>query len=141
MCSGEEGIPEFEFDIDATDLTIEKQIGKGGFGTVYLGLYLGIRVAIKKIEEGQSPEERLFIKREVAILKGIRHPNCVQLVGLSTDKEGHLSIVMDFVSGGNLRSVVKDTARHLDWSWRMSIARDVAGAMAYLHKKTFSFEI
>eukprot|EP01100_Stratorugosa_tubuloviscum_P000516 TRINITY_DN1114_c0_g1_i2.p1 TRINITY_DN1114_c0_g1~~TRINITY_DN1114_c0_g1_i2.p1 ORF type:complete len:457 (+),score=241.05 TRINITY_DN1114_c0_g1_i2:104-1474(+) len=139
MATGEEAIPEFDYDIDFNDVIIEKEIGRGGFGKVYKGQYFGIEVAIKQIQEAQTPEEVLFIKREVAILKGIRHPSCVQFIGVTTDTQGCLNIVMEFVSGGNLRGLLKDHSKPLSWHWRCGISSDIAGAMAYLHSKNILF--
>jgi len=38
-------IPKIEY----TDLSIEKEIGKGGFGVIYKGTINGVTVAIKKL--------------------------------------------------------------------------------------------
>lgn len=139
MASGEEGIPDFEYDIAFEDLIIEAEVGKGGFGTVYKASYFGTSVAVKQIPNPSCPEETLFLKREVAILKGVRHPNCVQFVGITTDPYGNTCIVTEYVSGGNLRAILKDMTKGLSWHWRVSIANDIAGAIAYLHAKLILF--
>jgi len=139
MASGEEGIPEFESVIDFTDIEVEMEIGHGAFGKVFKATYFGTPVAVKQIQQAETEEEKTFIRREVAILQGIRHPNCVQFIGITNDPSGLLHIVTDYVSGGNLRSVLKDESRYLSWHWRVSIATDIAGAMAYLHVKNIIF--
>eukprot|EP01103_Thecamoeba_quadrilineata_P006694 TRINITY_DN16419_c0_g1_i1.p1 TRINITY_DN16419_c0_g1~~TRINITY_DN16419_c0_g1_i1.p1 ORF type:complete len:374 (-),score=98.18 TRINITY_DN16419_c0_g1_i1:117-1238(-) len=139
MSSGEEGIPDFGEDIAYGDLILEEEIGRGAFGIVYRASYFGTSVAVKKIQQLQTTEDKMFLKREIAILKGVRHPSCVQFIGLTNDDEGEVHIVTEFVSGGNLREALKDQERHLSWFWRVSIAADIAGAMAYLHSKNIIF--
>jgi len=139
VASGEEGIPDFEYNIPYDELVIENEIGHGGFGVVYHASYFGTSVAVKQIPTPTSPEEKLFLKREVAILKGVRHPNCVQFIGLTNDQRGNTNIVTEYVSGGNLRSALKDKARILPWYYRISVCNDIASAMAYLHSKNILF--
>jgi LIM domain kinase 1 len=75
----------------------------------------------------------------VAILKNLRHPNVVQFVGVTTDPHGSCVIVTDYVPGGNLRKTLKDATKPLPFSWRIKIAADIAGGMAYLHVKNLLF--
>ena len=57
--------------------TIEKVIGEGAFGTVYLiySLETGERVALKKI-----CEDTRYKSRELEILQSLHHPNCLTLL-------------------------------------------------------------
>lgn len=57
--------------------TIEKVIGEGAFGTVYLiySLETGERVALKKI-----CEDTRYKSRELETLQSIHHPNCLTLL-------------------------------------------------------------
>ena len=57
--------------------TIEKVIGEGAFGTVYLifSLDTGERVALKKI-----CEDTRYKSRELETLQTIHHPNCITLL-------------------------------------------------------------
>lgn len=57
--------------------TVEKVIGEGAFGTVYLifSLETGERVALKKI-----CEDTRYKSRELETLQAIHHPNCLSLI-------------------------------------------------------------
>ena len=44
-------------------------------------------------------------------------------------------IITEFINGGDLRSKLKDESITMDWRLRMSILRDIAIAMNYLHAK------
>jgi serine/threonine protein kinase len=61
--------------------TLGKTIGKGTFGKVKLGLHkaTGEKVAIKILEKSRIVDAGDFerIKRELDILKMIRHPNII----------------------------------------------------------------
>eukprot|EP01089_Gocevia_fonbrunei_P004231 TRINITY_DN1424_c0_g1_i1.p1 TRINITY_DN1424_c0_g1~~TRINITY_DN1424_c0_g1_i1.p1 ORF type:complete len:427 (+),score=87.11 TRINITY_DN1424_c0_g1_i1:128-1408(+) len=116
------------------DLKFNKKIGKGNFGEVYDGEYLGTRVAIKKLYFVDDDFMQKYIEREMDTLTGLAHPNIVQLIGLCIETDD-MYIVTEFVSGGDLRSRLKDESMKMDWLVRLGIARDIALAMNYLHSK------
>ncbi|KAH1195345.1 Serine/threonine-protein kinase CTR1 [Glycine max] len=94
-------------------------------------------VAVKILMEQDFKGERFkeFL-REVAIMKGLRHPNIVLLMGAVT-KPPNLSIVTEYLSRGSLyRLLHKPGATEmLDERRRLSMAYDVAKGMNYLHKR------
>ena len=67
------------------DYTIGKLLGKGAYGSVKLGKHVttGERVAIKIINKREQKTEkaRLKIRREIEILKKIKHPNLMECYG------------------------------------------------------------
>lgn len=121
------------WNINYEDLDFGKEIGKGGFGSVYEGEYFGTPVAIKKIVE-EDPDGLLYLEREVNVLKGMRHPNIVQFIGIAVH-EGALFIITEYVDNGNLRKFLKDTKISMPWAMRVTLANDIACAMAYLHSR------
>jgi glycogen synthase kinase 3 beta len=79
--------------------TIEKIIGEGAFGTVYLISVLenGDKVALKKI-----CEDTRYKSRELEILQTINHPNCLSLLHhfvtqSPSTKSCYVNIVTDYV--------------------------------------------
>lgn len=48
-------------------------------------------------------------------------------------RNGDFYIVTEWVDGGNLRTLTKDKNDTFTWSNKVSIARDIAVAMAFLH--------
>jgi len=127
--SGDDG-----WNICFEDMKLVKTIGKGNFGKVYKGTYLGTDVAIKQLYYVEDDDMQKYIEREMATLKGLRHPNIVQLLGLCKDPSG-IYIVTEFIPGGDLRSKLKNENMQLSWLLRVKIAIDVAYAMNYLHSK------
>eukprot|EP01089_Gocevia_fonbrunei_P014261 TRINITY_DN3869_c0_g1_i1.p1 TRINITY_DN3869_c0_g1~~TRINITY_DN3869_c0_g1_i1.p1 ORF type:complete len:438 (-),score=76.92 TRINITY_DN3869_c0_g1_i1:38-1351(-) len=126
---------EDAWKIEYEDLVFEKEIGRGAFGAVYKGNYYGTEVAIKKILDLEDdPDAMIYLDREVNVLKGMRHPNIVQFIGICNDPEEGLHIVTEFVPSGDLRASLKGD-KAMSWKLRIKLAHDVACAMAYIHSR------
>ena len=84
------------------EYTVLKKIGKGTFGLVVLAIHIQTneKVAIKILEKekiiGKSDFER--IKREIQILKNLRHNNIVQLYNV-IDTQMHIYLITEYVNG------------------------------------------
>lgn len=120
-----------------SELVLKEKIGAGSFGTVHRADWNGSDVAVKILMEQDFHPERLkeFL-REVAIMRSLRHPNIVLLMGAVTQPP-NLSIVTEYLSRGSLyRLLHRHGAReNLDERRRLSMAFDVAKGMNYLHKR------
>jgi serine/threonine protein kinase len=77
---------------------IEKLLGQGGMGEVYLGVHTEIerKVAIKVISPHLAQDERIRerFRREALILSKLNHPNIVQLYDFWDRPEG-LFLIME----------------------------------------------
>uniref|UniRef100_A0A182QDR7 non-specific serine/threonine protein kinase n=1 Tax=Anopheles farauti TaxID=69004 RepID=A0A182QDR7_9DIPT len=138
-------IPKISYEelAAATDNWSERNIlGKGGFGTVYRGVFKHTSMAIKKIDYNKvktSEAERIQLQQsfnELRYLNSCRHDNIVPLFGYSLDKEPCL--VYQFMPGGSLDKCLfaRRPASPLTWKERMNIAVGTARGLQYLH--TFS---
>jgi len=120
-----------------SELVLKEKIGAGSFGTVHRADWNDSDVAVKILMEQDFHPERLkeFL-REVAIMRSLRHPNIVLLMGAVTQPP-NLSIVTEYLSRGSLyRLLHRHGAReNLDDRRRLSMAFDVAKGMNYLHKR------
>ncbi|KAK7349105.1 hypothetical protein VNO77_06198 [Canavalia gladiata] len=80
-------------------------LGQGNFAKVYHGRNLTSNesVAIKVIKKEKLKKERLVkqIKREVSVMKLVRHPHIVELKEVMATKE-KIFLVMEYVKGGEL---------------------------------------
>ena len=86
-----------------------KTLGRGTFGKVKLAenMDTGELVAMKIIDKHEVRAQNLGpqVKREISIMKQLKHPNCVQVkeVLASSSK---IFIIMEYVKHGELREVL-----------------------------------
>ena len=120
------------------EIEIIKEIGKGGFATVYKANYKGKQVALKKIDivEGSTAVEVFndFI-RETWIMNGIQHRNIIGFHGLCTTP---LCIMTDFAAFGNLYDFLHNEEHRVaanSWPLKLRIALDIAEGMRFLHNR------
>ena len=117
---------------------IEREIGRGGMGHVYLAgdRDLGRKVAIKalapRLVRDETQRERL--RREARAAAALTHPGICTIYKLE-EKDGDLFIVSEYVEGRTLRDEMSggqkpDAARVLD------TARQLAAALASAHERT-----
>ncbi|KAJ0237576.1 LEAF RUST 10 DISEASE-RESISTANCE LOCUS RECEPTOR-LIKE PROTEIN KINASE-like 1.2 [Hirschfeldia incana] len=113
-----------------------KELGDGGFGTVYYGkLKDGRSVAVKRLYENNFKRAAQF-RNEVEILTGLRHPNLVTLFGCSSKQSRDLLLVYEYVANGTLADHLHGPHANpssLPWSTRLKIAVETASALKYLH--------
>ncbi|VAH78864.1 unnamed protein product [Triticum turgidum subsp. durum] len=86
---------------EATDSFNEnRELGDGGFGTVYKG-YLGDGrvVAVKRLYNNSYRRVEQFVN-EAAILARLRHPNLVMFYGCTSKESRELLLVYEFVQNG-----------------------------------------
>ena len=92
------------------NLTLEKCLGKGAFGEVYLTSRKGDdkKYATKKIdrEEVEKGEGIKYLKNEIIILQYLRHPNIVRFEEVKKTKK-HYYIVMEYCNGGELSKALE----------------------------------
>ncbi|XP_065637308.1 LEAF RUST 10 DISEASE-RESISTANCE LOCUS RECEPTOR-LIKE PROTEIN KINASE-like 1.2 isoform X1 [Quercus suber] len=133
------GIPVFsytELEEATNNFDIEKELGDGGFGTVYHGkLHDGREVAVKRLYEHNYRRLEQFLN-EVKILTRLHHKNLVSLYGCTSRHSRELLLVYEFVPNGTVADHIhgdRATPGSLKWATRLSIAIETASALTYLH--------
>ncbi|XP_037492090.1 LEAF RUST 10 DISEASE-RESISTANCE LOCUS RECEPTOR-LIKE PROTEIN KINASE-like 1.2 isoform X2 [Jatropha curcas] len=113
-----------------------KELGEGGFGSVYHGtLRDGRVVAVKRLYENNYKRVEQFMN-EVDILTRLRHPNLVTLYGCTSRHSRELLLVYEYIPNGTVADHLhgeRAKPGELQWSTRMKIAIETASALAYLH--------
>lgn len=118
--------------IDPLTIEIQETIGTGGFGKVSKGLMSGcVPVAIKTAHRSVSLESLL---KEIHILTTVRSVYCVRLIGIMQQTDTELSIVTEFIEGGDLATALYHTQERLSELLRLKFARDIALGLQYLHQ-------
>jgi hypothetical protein len=85
--------------------TIKRGIGKGGFGEVYFALSDGGKEVALKVVRGNHDVEL----RGMGQCLNLKHPNLVHLFDIREDAQGNHWVVMEYVSGESLSTIL---ARH-----------------------------
>ncbi|KAI7879840.1 kinase-like domain-containing protein [Mucor mucedo] len=119
------------------DFHLLRTLGTGSFGRVHLaqsrhnGRYYAIKV-LKKTEVVRLKQVE-HTNNEKHILESVANPFLVNLWGTFQD-DANLYMVMDYVPGGELFSVLRKSKRFPDHVAKF-YAAEVALAIEYLHKK------
>ncbi|XP_062206568.1 LEAF RUST 10 DISEASE-RESISTANCE LOCUS RECEPTOR-LIKE PROTEIN KINASE-like 1.2 isoform X3 [Phragmites australis] len=122
---------------EATDcFNDNRELGDGGFGTVYKG-YLkdGRVVAVKRLYNNSYRRVEQFVN-EAAILSRLRHPSLVMFYGCTSSQSRELLLVYEFVANGTVADHLhghRASEHALSWPLRLSIAVESAAALTYLH--------
>ena len=127
-----------DLTIDPSQILLGERIGIGSFGEVHRALWRGTEVAVKRFLDQDISRNLLDeVTFEIDIMRRLRHPNVVLLMGAVT-VPGNLSIVTEFLHRGSLfkllhREQPPAVAAALDNRRRMRMAMDVVRGMHYLH--------
>ncbi|XP_064393440.1 uncharacterized protein LOC135340941 isoform X2 [Halichondria panicea] len=121
--------------IPANRVIIGRRIGKGGWGEVLEGT---VSVAVKRLhEEIALPIYIEKMEREMRLLAEVRHPNLVQFIGAIFDEQRQANrsppLIITELLDMNLRQAYE--RNQLDPGNRLSIFKDIALALDYLHQR------
>jgi serine/threonine protein kinase len=120
---------------------IERELGRGGMGTVYLATHLGTErpVAIKVIAPQfmKRPEFVERFRREARAAGRLRHPNVVDVTdfGFAETDEGRVAyLVMEYLDGCTLGEILEEE-KNLPISWTLDILEQVCSAVHEAHEQ------
>ena len=105
------------------------ELGWGGWGTVKVAEFRGLRVAAKCLHSIIiSDYNRQLFVREMSIAAKLRHPNLIQFIGATLEGE---PVILTELMATSLRAVLERVP--LSAANITSVSRDVARALNYLH--------
>ncbi|ROT35897.1 Pkinase-domain-containing protein [Sodiomyces alkalinus F11] len=120
-------------------------IGQGSFGCVYLALHAvtGELLAVKQVEapspgansQSDSRKKSMIeaLKREISLLRDLRHPNIVQYLGCSSSSD-FLNIFLEYVPGGSVQTMLNSYGA-LPEPLVRSFVRQILTGLSYLHNR------
>ena len=96
--------PLHEGDVVAGAFRVEKRIGRGGMGVVYLAqdIALGRPVALKLRRHRTSRPSVDRLLREARVMARLQHPHVVTILEVGEHAESQVFIAMEYVEGGSL---------------------------------------
>jgi tRNA A-37 threonylcarbamoyl transferase component Bud32 len=121
-----------EWDLDYSEIVVNKEIARGSFGVVYQGSFRGTDVAVKKlIVQNLDRKQMQDFADEVSMLKKLHHPNVVLLIGVCS-QQPNLALITELLAG-SLWNLLHDQNQRMDFKLQHSLITDTARGMNYLH--------
>jgi serine/threonine protein kinase len=118
---------------------IERELGRGGMGTVYLANHMGTeRPVAVKIISPQFMQRAEFVerfRREARAAGRLRHPNVVNVTdfGFAETSDGQVAyLVMEYLDGCTLGEIL-DEEKNLPVAWTLDILEQVCSAVHEAH--------
>src|SRR5215210_9037685 len=115
---------------------IERELGTGGMGTVYLATHLGLErpVAVKIIKREFASDSDVADRflREARTMAKLRHPHAAMIFDAGSLPDGRHFIIMEFVEGQTLSEVLEREGPFTP-ERAVRIASDVCDVLAEAH--------
>ncbi|HLA76721.1 MAG TPA: FHA domain-containing serine/threonine-protein kinase [Vicinamibacteria bacterium] len=119
---------------------LERQLGRGGMGVVYLARrpHDGEPVALKVMLSQVLVDElaRAAFHREVEVTRSLQHPNIVALLDHGSEGE-RFYFAMEYCPGGSLDGLLRRRGGPLDLGLAGSIALQALEGLAFAHEWGF----
>ncbi|KAM0906443.1 hypothetical protein ACQ4PT_016754 [Festuca glaucescens] len=131
------------------DFDKERILGSGSFGTVYKGVHENYgEIAVKVLHKISGLDDKEFHK-EFDNLRGLKHPNVVELVGFCNESEEELvlfegkqvtaerlrlALCFEYVQNGSLKKLISDENTGFTWHTRYRIIKGICEGLKYLRE-------
>ncbi len=116
---------------------IEKKLGEGGMGAVYLGEHvkMGRKSAIKVMTQAMAndPEAIARFNREATNAARINHPNVCAIYDFGETPDGTIFLAMEFIEGDTLGDVLTTAGGPLPLDRAANILDQTADALQAAH--------
>ena len=122
--------------IEWSSITLGRALGKGSFGEVREGEWLGSKVAVKQllfVDESQVNDAAY--DNEVAAMCELHHPNLVTFFGSGANDSG-LAFMVTELMDGTLRDLLAEGSDAHSWSDRRRFCADIVAGLLFLHTRS-----
>ncbi len=112
-------------------LTIQRAVGRGGFGEVYYAVYdSGKQVAAKYLRE--NPEVEL---RGISQVMNLKSPHLITIYDVQHNAENEPFVIMEYVSGPSLRELLTAEPDGMGPQKAAFFLQGIAAGLSYLHDR------
>ena len=123
------------------DYILGEEIGSGAFGKVLLGKHILTeeKVAIKVLDKmilNQTPEDYELVKKEISILKLVKHKYIVQLYEILQTAQ-HIFIIMEYCEGKEILDYIL-TKNRLTEQESLKYFQQLINCLFYLHSQNIA---
>ena len=123
------------------DYILGEEIGSGAFGKVVLGKHILTeeKVAIKILDKmilNQTPEDYELVKKEISILKLVKHKYIVQLYEIMQTAQ-HIFIIMEYCEGKEILDYIL-TKNRLSELESLKYFQQLINCLFYLHSQNIA---
>jgi len=118
-----------------TDLyNLGRELGRGGFSVVYEGIRKqdNVKFAVKVIAKNQSEDELSLLRREIDIMKKLKHTHIISLIDFFEDKDT-IYLVLELAAGGELFDQIVSRGSYSERD-AANIIKQILEAIAYMHE-------
>jgi serine/threonine-protein kinase len=119
---------------------IEERLGGGGMGEVFKARQLstGQTVAIKMMIPSSAASERArdYFRREMKVLKDLRHPNIVEFYDM-VHEDGQFHLIMEYVDGPNASAWISKLGSKPPYPLVAHVGLQLLSALAHAHGKGY----
>jgi len=116
---------------------IEKLLGEGGFGVVYLAhdeqLHRSVAIKVPHADRVARPDDADPYLAEARTVASLEHPHIVPVYDVGSTAEFPFFVVSKYVEGTDLATKLKDS--RLTWQQAAELVATVAEALHYAHKQ------
>ena len=123
------------------DITLLKELGSGGFGSVYLATKEGKKehFAAKLLNRDRCDGEyKRYLLDEISILKELNHPNIYKIGDIKKTSKYYIMLT-EYVNGGSLSDCLEKYKKYFHMPFTEEIVqylmRQIIDAFKYIHAK------
>ena len=110
--------------------TIQRAVGRGGFGEVYYAVSdTGRQVALKAVQTYEQIE-----LRGIQQCMNLKSPHLVSVFDARYNDDGKLFVIMEYVSGPSLADMIQSSSGGLGVQKTAYFLREIAKGLNYLHE-------